>query len=186
MEAWIIILGIILLRGLSAWYRRRQTKERQAELPGQGRPRPEPGDPDAFDVEEFDPRESGWRPPWDRPAPVPAPPSETPAWRPPDSGPLVTDENRQRREMLQRLALAADKRTQASGALESPVLTDEDRPHPHADRGAWISHRARRASSLQAALRSSLSCRQAVLLREVLGPPVAIRGSLRDSRCQPR
>ena len=196
MEGWLIILGIALLRGVGAWYRRRQKKQQQTELPGTGQRRPEPGDPDAFDVEEFEQQEEQWLPSWEsqrrqEPEPAAQAPSEpygAPSWQTdaPADGPVFTEEDRKRQEVLRRLAQAAGDMADASRSLELPVGPSSARKHPHAGRGARISHMADRANSLSDALRSRRHIRQALLFREVLGPPVALRGPLRSAGSQPR
>jgi hypothetical protein len=183
----MIILGIVLLRGLGAWLRRRQAKQENAESPGDGRRRVEPGDPDAFDVEAFDLEtsetlEGGWVPDWER---TPQPPPE-----------VLSETERQRQEVLRRLAQTTGQMAQAPGLMQAHQGGAADRPLHEGGRAqratgesskaAHISHHADRASALHTALLSRQRIQQAWLLREVLGPPVALRGPLRPSGTQPR
>jgi hypothetical protein len=196
LDAWIVILAIALLRGLGAWMRRRNKKQQQEA--GSGARRPQPGDPDAFDLEGMDPLEDeefSWetssklperqterKPETTRRLPdIPSPrrrESESP-------GVVLSDTERKRQERLQQLAqVAAEAEREARQAARQPARKQR---HPVAASGARISHDAERAAGLRWRLRSPGAIRHAWLLREVLGPPVALRGPLRrPGDLQPR
>lgn len=191
MDAWIVILAIVLLRGLGAWMRRRneqQRRQQEAES-GQPRPRPQPGDPDAFDLEDVDPygeETFSWEnetepetvPETRRPEPTRRlPDTPSPRGRERPDVVVLSEAERKRQEYLQRLAQVA---TDAAARQERrDTVTAPPRRHPVASVGVRISHDAERAANLRRRLISPRSLREAWLVREVLGPPVARRGPLR-------
>jgi len=195
VDAWIVLLAIALLRGLGAWMKRRNEQQRRGDAqPGPAPSRPQPGDPDAFDLEDLDPYGEGQFT-WEQEPPPPAPPRRLPTeerprrperprrGRPEPEVVVLSDRERERQEMLQRLARAASEAT-------PHLASSRERPkarHPVAPRGARIRHESERAEEIRRALLSPRRFRETILLREVLGPPVALRGPLRGpGSYQPR
>lgn len=200
MEGWLIILGIALVRGLGAYLKRRNARlEKSAPpssqskdpLPTTRQPGPSPV-PEPFPLEDEEAFEDeGWVLPWES-QPQPPPPQPQPMRQAPPPAPVQGVgygfeaagarrdlEDRQRQELLQRLATATPA-TPATPVATAPRGLDVDHAaRPQASAAARIHHGKHLADELLRVLRSPDGVRHAMLVREILGPPVSRRGPQR-------
>lgn len=187
----MIILGIVLVRGLGAWMKRRNKLQHKSAPATPAGDRVADSDVKTIRIPGLNieiPLPRPPSPPRDEEPPAPVP--EAPDWErhPPEEaqiyefkavgGDLVSEdeEDSQRQTLTQRRANA----TAEGSETTRPAGLDVDHAaRPRASEAEHIHREKLYANELLRILRSRSGIRHAVLLREVLGPPVALRSSHR-------